>query len=126
MDAEIPMELRTYLQNLIFLSLVKPNDKIDTINLKLDDNNHWGTPIKRYLKGENRDRTVNYVNNVACSVDRMLKTYGKGVYGQMLVENIKKAIQGISNIIETYKNDPGTVSKLSVSLTILERATINI
>lgn len=121
METDIPNELRTYLRSLIFLSLIKPNEKIDTINFKLDDNTQWTTCIKRYLKGENRDRTVSFIDNIAMNADKMIKSYGTGKYGEMLRESIMKAIQGIVNIIETYKNDTGTVAKLQVSINILER-----
>ena len=104
------MEASEVISRLKFLQNVRPGDKIDTtcVARQADD---WCTPIIRYLRGENKTKTLEFLKKTIHYAFEIYEKYRDAdqehlnELSAVIVSDIQNAMVGISNLKRTYKAD---------------------
>ena len=91
-----------------FIGMIQPGEKVDVRNLRIESNTMI-TPIKRMFFGDSREATYNFCLHTIESAFRLIYSLAANqkisddetcVY---ILRDMQKAIQGLVNIQQTYK-----------------------
>lgn len=112
----IPIELRSILVKLEFISMIKRGYKINTNSMNFVDADSWIGSLKRMFNHENRKNTLDFiVRTVSLSIDSIDK-YQNSSYLKILINSLNTARIGIAELASTYRDDPEIVSNFKVCL----------
>jgi hypothetical protein len=125
------------LSNLTLLSKVQKNDKLNIkkkinksdINFEIEIDNSYLPSIKRFFYGNDRDKTIEYLNK--------LINYGIQKYNEEKKKDNKIAMNklaslldssklGLSNLKITYNTDQSITSKIDIIIDTIDVFRINI
>lgn len=101
-----------------FIGKVRKNEKISTTAMTVQDNDSWYTSIIRTFTTQNRVKTIVFIQNVIDRAFEIASIYTrdadqqKNRTGWFIIEDIKKSIVGLHNILNTYKGDRMFVCKM--------------
>ena len=101
---------REIITRLKFVGTLKPGEKIDVNNLRIENNNLF-TPLRRMLFGEGRDKTLQLLTHTIERTFEILQSYlhsdklSEQLLCSKLINDLIKSIIGLKNIQETYKED---------------------
>jgi hypothetical protein len=93
-----------------FIGTFQEGEKIDIKNLQIESNNFF-TPIKRLLQGDGRETTYAFLNSVIERSFEIIYAYNKSdkvgerLMCKNIIEDMNKAIKGLTNLQKTYKDD---------------------
>lgn len=121
-------DVLTYLK---FIGMLQPGDKIDTHNRRIESNNLF-TPIKRLFLGEGRTATYSFFSNtierafaILYSLAATEKVSDNMVCAHILID-MHKAVVGIMNMQNTYKDDKMFVCNLETLIQTINAKTIEV
>lgn len=107
--------------NLIFISTIQINEKIDTKNRKKYRNTMY-IFLYRKIIGENRWKTFSYIDkSISDSLELMkyLKIYNMDLCLD-IIYYLKKAVLGLVNLKETYLIDNNFVSRIEIVIFFID------
>jgi hypothetical protein len=121
------------ISKLIFISKVKKGEKLNIKNLFVRDNNDI---LQRFLRtirnnilwedSESKQSTINFLSSVTDEALNLVSIYRQNPNNEfnnniadMIVDNIKKALQGMESIVHTYKDDRLYSSQIETMLNTL-------
>lgn len=100
-------------RDLNVIASIKPGMTLSDTTMTVVDHNSWSSSFWRRYSGENRNTTINRIKDLmdeALSMD----------YSSELDDAIERALVGINNLKETYKDDQEIVLKLDLILSTSE------
>lgn len=105
--------------HLTFISYIGPGYKINVkSNTVVEAESSHGS-ILRYITGESRKHTLNYVNDIITkAIDLGSKEDENS--RMSIVEAMRKCIEGINNLMTTYEKDKYIVAKLTSEILRIE------
>lgn len=110
---------RSALTKLKFIGQLKPNEKIDNINVKIEDTSIW-TPFKRFMYGDNRKNTLSFFS---CTVERVFEIIDANVHSQKIsdkifcsniIQDLITSIGGLKSAQQTYSADKFFICEIDV------------
>lgn len=110
---------RSALTKLKFIGQLKPNEKIDNINVKVEDTSIW-TPIKRFIYGDNRKNTLSFFS---CTIERVFEIIDANVHSKKIsdkifcsniIQDLITSINGLKAAQQTYATDKFFICELDV------------
>lgn len=118
----IKMSLKTVYENLNIIAKIKPNDKLyhNETNIFLEDS--YIPSIKRKFRGSGREDTIKFIKYILTQAYFQLELLNKrtdpeSVYLHMnLLNSLKCAITGLSNLQITYSSDIITTYKIQKNI----------
>lgn len=105
--------------SLTFISYIGPGYKINVkTNTIVEAESHTGS-LMRYISGESRKHTVQYISDIVTkAIDIASK---EDEYSRFsILEAMRKAIEGINNLMVTYEKDRYIVAKLTSEILRVE------
>lgn len=127
-DLKDEIELKDIILDLKIISKIKPYNKLLIQDKKLlIDDTYFFTSIIRYYKNQNREKTIEYVeeinknlefkiNNIILNKDtteNILKDHPSNILVN-LSHDLTQAVNGLKNLIITYNNDNCLISKIEI------------
>ncbi len=127
-DLKDEIELKDIILDLKIISKIKPYNKLLIQDKKLlIDDTYIFTSIIRYYKNQNREKTIEYVeeinknlefkiNNIILNKDtteNILKDHPSNILVN-LSHDLTQAVNGLKNLIITYNNDNCLISKIEI------------
>lgn len=113
----LPFDVRNVLTRLKFISKVQENLKINVSEYSFTRSNSIIGAIYRNIKGEDRNRTIEFIHQ---TIDESFECIDIHKSNNIVVEYLYKGLidakGGILHLIDTYKDDPLTVSKLEIAI----------
>jgi hypothetical protein len=109
-DYRIPAPLQNTIDNLSFLARTQEGEKLffkEKIHLL---NSDWGARVRRYYYNENFESQKKIIKEIVENGLDSLETYKDNIHYPRLVQEFKKAKDGICNLRNTYfkqLRDPG-------------------
>lgn len=116
----IPVDLQDLLFKLEFLSKIQPGHKINTNIMGFVNADSWYGSLSRYLNHENREITINFINNIINLTIDSINKYCDSIFLAQIINRLNSARIGISKLDTTYRDDPKFSSKLAVCLTNID------
>lgn len=107
------------LTQLDFLSRIPTGVKVNVKNYSVIEANSNIGSVTRFLNGESRQETINYITTI---INRIIEITPKEDSNTqlILIDRLRKAIEGINNLKVTYESDIYYVSKLTSETTRIE------
>ena len=127
-DSKDKIQLKDIILDLKIISKIKPYNKLIIQEKKLlIDDTFFFTGIIRYYKNQNREKTIEYVeeinknlelkiNNIILNkdaTDNILKDHPSNILVN-LSHDLTQAVNGLKNLIITYYNDNCLISKIEI------------
>lgn len=113
------------LTKLKFIGMIQVGEKIDVRNQRIESNNIF-TPMIRMIYGQGRDATYNYIFSIVeqgfalfYSLAASNKVSDTIVCANIL-QDMKKAMKGVSNMQETYRDDKMFSCELETLIVAIE------
>jgi hypothetical protein len=109
-DASRQERQREVITKLKFIGTLQPGEKIDVNNLRIEPNTFF-TPLKRMLFGEGRDKTLTFLTLTVERTFEIIQSYihtermSERIYCTNIINDVLRAIVGLKNIQETYRED---------------------
>jgi hypothetical protein len=110
---------REIITKLKFVGTFQPGEKIDVNNLRIEDKTLF-TPLKRLFFGEGRDKTFNFLSLTIERSIEIIQNYvlsdriSERIYCSNLINDLFKAVVGLKNIQETYRDDKMFVCNIDI------------
>lgn len=101
-DHIIPDRLLIILNNLTFISEVPIGQKISFSGMCYIDQNDWYQRFLKYWRGEDCSSVVQRIGRIINDSMEAYDIYKDTIHEDILVQKLKKAVIGISNLKETY------------------------
>lgn len=101
---------RSALTKLKFIGQLKPNEKIDNINVKVEDTSIW-TPFKRFVYGDGRKNTLNFFSSTVERVFEIIdanvhsKKISDKIFCSNIIQDLITSIDGLRSAQKTYEAD---------------------
>tara|TARA_Y100000389_G_C17097703_1_gene334355 strand:+ start:99 stop:494 length:396 start_codon:yes stop_codon:yes gene_type:complete len=110
-------------QNLKVVSKIELNDKVCIRNGNIYIDQSWAPPIKRYLMGDGRDGSLEYIttllNTAFVHVDHLILLNNEsGCKDKLLrlTEDLSECSTGLGRLSETYSRDPSLKAQIEILL----------
>ena len=105
--------------HLSFISQIVPKYKVNVKQHSVVGSDSSIGSIVRYINGESRYDTINYIKGV---ITKVIETTPKeDITTQIcLIESLRKSIEGINNLKVTYENDIYYIAELSSEIIRIE------
>jgi L-rhamnose isomerase len=104
----LKMNASETISRLKFLKNIKIGDKIDTESISLQPDT-WLTPLTRWINGEDKKKTLNFLKNTLDAALELYKVYSNVPLYQeqnlQVVKDFNDALRGIINLEDTYSTD---------------------
>ena len=110
---------REIITKLKFIGTFQPGEKIDVNNLRIEDKTLL-TPLKRLFYGEGRDKTFTFLSLTIERSIEIIQNYvlsdriSERIYCSNLINDLVKAVLGLKNIQETYREDKMFVCNVDI------------
>jgi hypothetical protein len=110
---------REIITKLKFIGTFQAGEKIDVNNLRIEDKTLF-TPLKRLFFGEGRDKTFNFLSLTIERSIEIIQNYvlsdriSERIYCSNLINDLFKAVIGLKNIQETYREDKMFVCNIDI------------
>jgi hypothetical protein len=110
---------REIITKLKFIGTFQAGEKIDVNNLRIEDKTLF-TPLKRLFFGEGRDKTFNFLSLTIERSIEIIQNYvlsdriSERIYCSNLINDLFKAVVGLKNIQETYREDKMFVCNIDI------------
>ena len=110
---------RSALTKLKFIGQIKPNEKIDNINIKIEDTTVF-TPLKRWLYGDNRKNTLTFFNSTIERVFEIIdanvnsKKVSDRIFCSNIINDLVTSLEGLKSAQKTYVSDKFFVCEIDV------------
>jgi hypothetical protein len=114
----LPFELCETIEKLLFISMVKENQKICFVSGRYIDppslsNRHSLMPwIWRKISGESRDTNLALIEGVIKDATMLLERHPE--HRDILIDALRESMRGIDCLKCTYSDHPGTLAHLEV------------
>lgn len=119
-DLEFTDDVRGVLEDLAFLRMVRPGQKIDMDAKKYIDPLVWGDPhnwvawFHRMLKSDSRERTIRYIVDLIQRTKDVMRAHPE--FRALVMQYLGEARSGVEALRSTYSAHPGTLATLEVLL----------
>lgn len=104
--------------NLSIISKLPVNTKLATTNGELKYDNSYLNPIKRFISGNNRQKTLNdIIIIINQTIEYIQLIDNKKEFSDiktLLLNELEKSMFGLTNLKETYINDSIIVSNIDI------------
>jgi len=120
-DYRIPAPLQNTIDNLSFLARTQEGEKLyfkEKLHFRGSD---WATRVRRYYYNENYDSQKKIIKEIIESGLDSLKTYKGNLHYPRLVQEFKRAKDGISNLRNTYFKQLRETVELDTLLYMMEQ-----
>ncbi len=110
---------REIITKLKFIGTFQAGEKIDVNNLRVENKTLF-TPLKRLFFGEGRDKTFNFLSLTIERSIEIIQNYvlsdriSERIYCSNLINDLFKAVIGLKNIQETYREDKMFVCNIDI------------
>jgi hypothetical protein len=110
---------REIITKLKFIGMLQPGEKVDVNSLRIEPKTIL-TPIKRLFFGEGRDKTFNFLSLTIERSIEIIQNYvlsdriSERIYCSNIINDLIKAIVGLKNIQETYREDKMFVCNVDI------------
>ena len=116
----IPAPLQNTIDNLSFLARTQEGEKLffkEKIHLL---NSDWGARIRRYYYNENFESQQRIIKEIVESGLDSMKTYESNIHYPRLVQEFKKAKDGLCNLRNTYFKQLRETGELDTVIYMME------
>ena len=120
-DYRIPAPLQNTIDNLSFLARTQEGEKLffkEKIHLL---NSDWGARLRRYYYNENFDSQKKIIKEIVENGLDSMNTYRDNIHYPRLVQEFKRAKDGICNLRNTYFKQLRETSELDTVIYMMER-----
>ena len=120
--SDIPREVADVFIDLNIIAGIPTNCKLNTCDGTYVDADSFLDGLKRWFKGENRDSTIDYINE---RIDKAISVCkGHPVWAYHIAERVASILNALVNLEQTYrrKKDEETVSKINVIKLRIDKA----
>ena len=120
-EYRIPAPLQNAIDNLSFLARTQEGEKLffkEKIHLQSSD---WGARLRRYYYNENFETQKKIIKEIVESGLDSLETFKDNMHYPRLVEQFKKAKDGICNLRNTYFKQLRETGELDTIIYIMEQ-----
>ena len=119
---EIPnfTDEKKIVSDLKILATITPGKTLSTSTMTIIDHKAWSSSFWRTYSGENRKMTIFSIKKIFLQALSIIESYESCE----LLEHIKLALIGVSNLKETYKNDYYTISDIDHMLNEIEEEVV--
>lgn len=107
------------LTELSFIANITPKHKINVKNSSVTSSDSKVGSIMRYITGESREGTINYINHVITKAIEITPKEDSTTQ-QSLITTMRSAIEGIRHLKITYEDDVFFTAKLSAEIMRIE------
>ncbi|SHO33368.1 Hypothetical protein BQ3484_300 [Cedratvirus A11] len=112
-DGVFPEDLKSLIEKLTFVSKIPKGQKVNLRSMNFSESSSLMTSVKRTLYCENRIEMVEFIDSCIKEANSMLLSSSNYA---LLISYLTKSIDGINNLMTTYRDDPYVVSKLEVCI----------
>lgn len=112
-DGVFPEDLKLLIEKLTFVSKIPRGQKVNLKSMNFSESSSLVTSMKRTFYCENRIEMVEFIDSCIKEANSMLLSSSNCA---LLINYLVKSIDGISNLMTTYRDDPYVVSKLEVCI----------
>ena len=122
----IPAPLQNTLDNLSFLGRTEEGEKIffkEKVHLR---NSDWGVRFRRYYYNENIETQKRLIKEIVENGLDSINTYKDNIHFNKLVEEFKKAKDGIYNLRNTYFKQLKEIGELDTLIYTMEQQLNNL
>ena len=112
-DGVFPEDLKLLIEKLTFISKIPKGQKVNLRSMNFSESSSLMTSMKRTLYCENRTEMVEFIDSCIKESNSMLLSFSDYT---LLISYLAKSIDGINNLMITYRDDPYIVSKLEVCI----------
>nr|WIL04151.1 hypothetical protein Clen_221 [Cedratvirus lena]WIL04767.1 hypothetical protein Cduv_287 [Cedratvirus duvanny] len=112
-DGVFPEDLKLLIEKLTFISKIPKGQKVNLRSMNFSESSSLMTSMKRTLYCENRTEMVEFIDSCIKESNSMLLSFSDYT---LLISYLAKSIDGINNLMTTYRDDPYVVSKLEVCI----------
>lgn len=120
-DYRIPAPLQNTIDNLSFLARTQEGEKLffkEKIHLLSSD---WGARLRRYYYNENFDSQKKIIKEIVENGLDSLNTYRDNIHYPRLVQEFKRAKDGICNLRNTYFKQLRETGELDTVIYMMEQ-----
>lgn len=120
-DYRIPAPLQNTIDNLSFLARTQEGEKLffkEKIHLLSSD---WGARLRRYYYNENFDSQKKIIKEIVENGLDSMNTYRDNIHYPRLVQEFKRAKDGICNLRNTYFKQFRETGELDTVIYMMER-----
>jgi hypothetical protein len=120
-DFRIPAPLQNTIDNLSFLARTQEGEKLffkEKIHLL---NSDWGARLRRYYYNENFDSQKKIIKEIVENGLDSLNTYRDNIHYPRLVQEFKRAKDGICNLRNTYFKQLRETGELDTVIYMMEQ-----
>jgi hypothetical protein len=120
-DYRIPAPLQNTIDNLSFLARTQEGEKLffkEKIRIISSD---WGARIRRYYYNENYDSQKKIIKEIVESGLDSMKVFKDNLHFPRLIQEFRKAKDGISNLRNTYLLEMRETSELDTIIYMMEQ-----
>lgn len=120
-EYRIPAPLQNAIDNLSFLAHTQEGEKLffkEKIHLQSSD---WGARLRRYYYNENFETQKKIIKEIVESGLDSLETYKENMHHPRLVQEFKKAKDGICNLRNTYFKQLREIGELDTLIYMMEQ-----
>lgn len=120
-DYRIPAPLQNTIDNLSFLARTQEGEKLffkEKIHLL---NSDWGARLRRYYYNENFDSQKKIIKEIVENGLDSLNTYRDNIHYPRLVQEFKRAKDGICNLRNTYFKQLRETGELDTVIYMMEQ-----
>ena len=112
-DGIFPPDLKSLIEKLTFISKIPKGQKVNLRSMNFSESSSLMTSMKRTLYCENRIEMVEFIDSCIQEANSMLLSSSNYA---LIINYLTKSIDGITNLMTTYRDDPYVVSKLEVCI----------
>jgi len=122
---DFPDEVRAVLEDLAFLRMARPGEKIDIEARKYvsplvwGDIGNWIAWGMRMFKQQSRETTIRNVVGLVSRANDLLSS--RPEFGDLTLQYLAESVEGLRALKVTYADHPGTLARLDVLLEQISR-----
>lgn len=118
--AAMPDDVSNIIEQLKFISLVKPGQKINLIKKTFCDSQSYVAAFYRCYDGETKQKLTTHIKNLITDTSNILIKYKGTPWEQKIKLTLLTTKVGIENLTKTYNYHPDTLSILNTCVENIE------
>lgn len=112
----IPSKLSDILFKLEFIGMIKLNQKVCMYDFSFVESNSIFGSIKRTIRNENRETNIKEIRSIINDAFLLINEYKDTNFFNLIIEKLNKSKVGISNLKQTYHDDPKMIGMINIIL----------
>ena len=113
-DLKMPPEISKILENMDFISMIKPGYKVNISTKTFSEPNSYLAPIYRRINGDSNEKTILFIEEIIEEANNILDSPLDKKWVLKVYEALRPMKVGVLNLLKTYYDKPGTLTKINI------------